>query len=243
MMDPLELVRVQAAAWGLPLDAERLGRLEAFARFLSNYEEANVIGTRSARDVLLEHVLDSLSCFLFRPLDEARYLADVGSGGGLPGIPLKVVAPRLAVTLIEATGKKTRFLRRVVESLSLEELEVINGRVEEIGRMEAHRGGYDVTTIRAVARLAVVAEYCVPLLRVGGHVICMKGRLREEEVSEGERAVEMLGAEVREIISVPRLPELGEKQRALVILQKVGETPSRYPRSVGTPAKKPLGIV
>lgn len=242
-MDLLELVRLQAAAWGIRLDAEQLRRLEAFARFLSNYEEANVIGTRSVRDVLLDHVLDSLSCFLFQPLGEARLLADVGSGGGLPGIPIKVVAPRLGVTLIESTGKKALFLRRAVETLSLDGVEVLNGRVEEIGRMGGHRGAYDVATARAVARLSVVAEYCVPLLRVGGHVISMKGGIEEEEVSEGERAAETLGAEMREIIKVPRLPELGEKRRTLVILQKVRETPNKYPRSVGTPAKKPLGVV
>jgi 16S rRNA (guanine527-N7)-methyltransferase len=242
-MNALELVRLQAAAWGLQLGVGQLERIEEFARYLSHYEEANVIGTHSVREVLLEHVLDSLSCFLFGPLGDVRRVADVGSGGGLPGIPLQIVAPRLGVTMIEATGKKARFLRRAVQRLSLEGVAVLNGRVEEIGRTGEHRGAYDVATVRAVARLSVVAEYCVPLLRVGGHVIAMKGRLHGEEVSEGGRAAEMTGAEVREIITVPRLPEVGEKQRSLVILRKVRKTPGRYPRSVGMPAKKPLGMV
>jgi 16S rRNA (guanine527-N7)-methyltransferase len=242
-MDALELVRLQATAWGLRLDDERLSGLETFARFLSSYEKANVIGTRSVRDILLEHVLDSLSCFLFDPLCNAGRVADVGSGGGLPGVPLRIAYPRLRVTLIEATGKKARFLRRAVESLSLEGVEVLRARVEEVGQTGHYRGAYDVTAARAVARLSVVAEYCVPLLRLGGHALSMKGRLENEEVSEGERAAEMLGAEVREIIRVPRLTEIGHKQRALVILRKVRETPNTYPRDVGTPAKKPLGIV
>ncbi|HET6885062.1 MAG TPA: RsmG family class I SAM-dependent methyltransferase, partial [Rubrobacteraceae bacterium] len=96
---------------------------------------------------------------------------------------------------------------------------------------------------RAVARLAVVAEYCVPLLRVGGHAIFMKGSMDAEEKSEGQRASEKLGAEVSEIIRVQRLPEIGEKQRSLVVVRKVGETPNRYPRRVGVPAKRPLGMV
>jgi 16S rRNA (guanine527-N7)-methyltransferase len=242
-VDALEMIRLQAAAWGLRLYAERVTRLETFARLLSGYEDANVIGTHSVREALIEHVLDSLSCLLFKPLAEARRLADVGSGGGLPGIPLKIVAPHLAVTLIEATGKKARFLRRAIETMSLGRVEVLNGRAEDLGRMGDHRGVYDVTTARAVARLSVVAEYCVPLLRIGGHAISMKGRLEDEEVLEGERAAEMLGAEVQEIIRVPRLPEIGEKQRSLVVLRKVGETPNIYPRSVGAPAKKPLGVV
>src|SRR5215210_6743438 len=137
-MDTLELVRLQAAAWGVRLDADRLSALEAFAGFLSNYEEANVIGARSVREVLVEHVLDSLSCFLFEPLGEARRLVDVGSGGGLPGLPLKVAAPRLGVALIEATAKKVRFLKRAVDTLSLDGVEVLNGRVA--GGLRCHYG-------------------------------------------------------------------------------------------------------
>jgi 16S rRNA (guanine527-N7)-methyltransferase len=242
-MYELELARLQAAAWGLRLDDNRLDRLEAFARYLGGYEEANVIGTREVGTILLDHVLDSLSCFLFEPLAEAGRLADVGSGGGLPGVPIKICAPHMGVTLIESTGKKARFLCQVVDEMSLLGTEVVNARVEEVSRMVQHRGEYDVATVRAVARLPVVAEYCVPLLKVGGHVISMKGRLPEEEVSEGEKAAEKLGARVSELIRVPHLPEVGEKERRLVVFQKVRETPGKYPRNVGVPAKKPLGVV
>lgn len=144
--------------------------------------------------------------------------------------------------MIESTGKKARFLRRVVDELSLPGTEVLNARVEEVSRVE-HRGVYDVATSRAVARLSVLAEYCVPLLKVGGWVVSMKGRLPDEELSEGERAAEKLGARVSEIVRVPHLPEVGEKERRLVVFQKVRETPGKYPRNVGVPAKKPLGMV
>jgi 16S rRNA (guanine527-N7)-methyltransferase len=131
----------------------------------------------------------------------------------------------------------------VVGRLSLEGVRVENARVEEVARTEAHRGVYDVATARAVARLSVVAEYCVPLVRVGGCVISMKGRLEDEEVAEGERAAEKLGARFSQLIRVPRLPELEKKERCLVILEKVAETPGEYPRNVGVPAKRPLGMV
>jgi 16S rRNA (guanine527-N7)-methyltransferase len=227
----------------LSLTPAALARLERYARFLSGYEEANVIGTRELRGIILDHILDSLSCFLFEPLRVARRLADVGSGGGLPGVPLKIVEPGLRVTLMESTAKKARFLRRAAEDLSLEDVEVTNGRVEEIARKDEHRGVYDVATARAVARLSVVAEYCIPLLRVGGYVVSMKGRLEEEEISEGERAAERLGARVSEVIPVPLLPEIEKKERHLVILNKVEDTPAKYPRNVGVPTKKPLGVV
>jgi 16S rRNA (guanine527-N7)-methyltransferase len=242
-MDALELLRLQAAGWGLSLDPDRLARLEGFARFLCDYEEANVVGTRELRGVILEHVLDALSCFLFEPLGGARSLVDVGSGGGLPGIPIKIVEPELRITLVESTAKKARFLRRAVEHVSLEGVEVTNARAEEIARTGAHRGAYDIATARAVARLSVVAEYCVPLLRVGGYAISMKGRPEDDEIAEGERAAEKLGGRVSDLIRVPRLPEIEEKERCLVILEKVGETPKEYPRKVGVPAKKPLGVV
>jgi 16S rRNA (guanine527-N7)-methyltransferase len=242
-MDELELVRLQAAAWGLRLGDERLSRLEGFARFLGGYEEANVIGTREVRRILLDHILDSLSCFLYEPLAVAGRLADVGSGGGLPGIPIKICVPHMSVTLIESTAKKARFLRRAIDGLSLPDTEVLNARVEDVSRRGEHRGAYDVATVRAVARLSVVAEYCVPLLKVGGHAISMKGRLRDDELSEGKRAAEKLGARVSQRIRVPHLPEIGEKERCLVVLEKVEETSGRYPRNVGVPAKKPLGMV
>jgi 16S rRNA (guanine527-N7)-methyltransferase len=242
-MDTLELLKLQAVAWGLPLDRARVARLETFARLLSGYEEANIIGTRAMRAILLDHILDSLSCFLFEPLGVARRLVDVGSGGGLPGVPIKIVAPKLEVTLVESIAKKTRFLRRAVETLSLEGATVSNARVEEIARTEAHRGAYHIATARALARLSVVAEYCVPLLKVGGCVISMKGRLDNDELSEGERAAEKLGARVSALIQVPHLPGIERKERCLVILQKVEGTPEEYPRNVGVPAKRPLGIV
>ena len=158
-------------------------------------------------------------------------------------MPIKIVEPGLRITLVESTAKKAQFLRRVAQELQLDDVEVINARVEEMAQRDEHRGVYDLVTARAVARLSVVAEYCVPLLRVGGYAISMKGRLEQEEFAEGERAAERLGARVSNLILVPRLPEIESKERCLVILEKVGETPGTYPRNVGVPSKKPLGIV
>ena len=234
-------MEAQVAAWGLKVSRSRRERLLEYARLLASYELANVIGTRDVDGILLNHVLDSLSCFLHRPLSGAGHLADVGSGGGLPGIPIKIMEPELATTLVESTGKKARFLQYAVDSLSLEGVEVANTRVEELGRTQAHRGAYEIVTSRAVARLAVVAEYCVPLLEIGGRAIAMKGWLEAGELAEGKRAVDVLGARVEEIIEVSMLPEIGEKERNLVILEKIRETPSRYPRRAGVVARRPLG--
>ena len=241
-MDALGLMEVQAAAWGLRLDYERCGRLQEYAWHLALYDRANVIGTRDLDRILLDHVLDSLSCFLHEPLFRARRLADVGSGGGLPGIPIKIMRPDLATTLVESTSKKIGFLQHAVDGLALKGVEVAHTRVEDLGRTQAHRGAYDVVTCRAVARLSVVAEYCVPLLETGGCAIAMKGRLEPEEFAEGNRAVDALGAKVAATTKVPTLPEVGEKARQLVILEKIRETPARYPRRPGIVTKRPLGL-
>jgi 16S rRNA (guanine527-N7)-methyltransferase len=239
--DALGLMEVQAAAWGLRLCHDRRGHLQEYATLLALYDLANVIGTRDVGRILIDHVLDSLSCFLHAPLFRARRLADVGSGGGLPGIPIKIIRPDLATTLVESNGKKARFLQHAVDGLDLKGVEVANTRVEDLGRTLAHRRAYDVVTCRAVARLSMVAEYCVPLLETGGCAIAMKGRLEPEEHAEGEGAVDALGAKLT-TTGVSMLPEVGEKDRHLVILQKIRETPARYPRRPGIVTKRPLGV-
>ena len=241
-MKSLELLEAQAAVWGVRLDDGRLDRLLRYARLLASYEKANVIGTRDLDRILLDHVLDSLSCFLHEPLWEAGRLADVGSGGGLPGIPINIVRPDLRTTLVESTGKKADFLGHVAQQLALGSLDVVNARVEDVGRTRGQRGVYGIVTTRAVARLSVIAEYCVPLLEVGGQAVAMKAGLEGEEFEEGRRAAGALGARVAGVEPVAMLPEVGEKERNLVILEKVRETPARYPRKVGMAARRPLGV-
>jgi 16S rRNA (guanine527-N7)-methyltransferase len=241
-VDARGLMEVQAAAWGLRLSHERRAHLQKYATLLARYDLANVTGTKDVERILADHVLDSLSCFLHEPLFRARRLADVGSGGGLPGIPINIMRRDLATTLVESTGKKARFLRHAVDGLSLKCVEVANTRVEDLGRTLAHRGAYDIVTCRAVARLSVVAEYCVPLLETGGCAIAMKGWLDPEELAEGYRALDALGAKVTKTMSVPMLSEVDEKERNLVILEKIRETPARYPRRTGIVVKRPLGV-
>lgn len=237
------MLRAQAERWGLELDDRQIESLERYARVLDDYREANVIGARDFDAVLLDHVLDSLSCFLTDSVWGAGCLVDVGSGGGLPGLAIGILRPETSITLVEATQKKARFLVRAAGELGLARVEIINSRAEEVARWEGQRGKYGVATARALARLAVVAEYCVPLLRVGGRVISMKGRLDEAELTEGKSAAGTLGAELEGTIRVPLLPEVGEKERHLVILRKTRETPPAYPRRVGVPAREPLGVV
>jgi 16S rRNA (guanine527-N7)-methyltransferase len=240
-MDYPELLERQMSAWGLILGDTERKLLFDYATLLASYRQSNVIGTKDLNRILLDHVLDSLSCFLFEPLHRARQLADVGSGGGLPGIPILIAKPDLRTTLIDSTEKKCRFLNKAAEMLAPGRALVANARVEDLAHNSAHRGTYDVATTRAVAPLSVIAEYCVPLLKVGACAISMKAHLERAELAEGQRAANLLGARISEPIQVSHVKELTHKVRQLVIIEKMRETHPRYPRRPGTPNKRPLG--
>ena len=240
-MNEIEIVKRQAEAWEINLEEPVFDSLVGYARRLADYREANVVGVRNFSRLLLEHVLDSLSCLLFEPLRGARNVVDVGSGGGLPGIPLKIVGSSLGLTLVEATGKKVRFLERIVEELSLSGVEIVNARAETVGREAAYREKYDVATARALAPLPVLAEYCLPLVKKNGSLVAMKALPNDKELEEGRRSADALGAEISELIKVEFIPEIPAKQRYLVVMTKVLETPDEYPRRPGVPKKSPLG--
>lgn len=239
----VDKIAAQSSAWGFEMSADHVSLLVDFCSLLDSYEESNVIGAKTFDAIVADHVLDSMSCVLFKSLKDAESLVDVGSGGGLPGIPLGIAMEDLRTTLIEATAKKVKFLNGAVSQLGRPNMQIVNARAEDAGNSPEFRGRYDVATARALAPLDVLAEYCLPLVRVGGHVIAMKGRIEKEEIDRGKVAGKSLGAEIMDVIPVSRLPEYEQKQRHLVVFEKIARTPAKYPRRVGLPAKNPLGEV
>jgi 16S rRNA (guanine527-N7)-methyltransferase len=165
-------------------------------------------------------------------------LVDVGAGAGFPGIPLKILMPEIHLTLVEATAKKAGFLLHIVQFLRLEGVHVGTKRVEEFGQLPEHRQAFDWAVARAVAPLAVLAEYLLPLVKVGGYALAQKGKDAAAEVEAAKAAIKKLGGELSELkkVKVPRLDE----ERYLVILKKVSPTPDTYPRRPGVPSKRPL---
>ena len=235
------LLQKQVEAWGLPLSTGELEILMSYAELLEHYNLANVIGTRDHYRIIADHIVDSLSCLLTGLVTDDCNLADVGTGAGLPGMPLKIATAPLEVTFVESTGKKARFLEHAVATLGLDNIQIFNSRVEEYGRSARHVPPHDLATARALAPLSVLAEYCLPLLKVGGYILAMKARLREEELHTGRRAASLLGARIEEIIRVPHISEIGPRERRLVVVKKVRPTPAGYPRRVGVPRSHPLG--
>ena len=233
-----------AAALGLALDTEQLSRFARLRDLLLDWNtRVNLTAITSRAEVVTRHFLDSLTCALALTAEERAgplRLLDVGSGAGFPGLPLAIAFPHWQVTLLEATGKKTRFQETVITELGLTNAHALNGRAEELAHAKEHRGRYDVVTARAVAALPTLLEYCAPFARVGGVVIAPKKGELAQEVAAGERAAETLGAQLLPPIDITT-PGLEDESRALLVVRQQRLCPPQYPRAGAAPQKRPLG--
>jgi 16S rRNA (guanine527-N7)-methyltransferase len=224
---------------GWKMDPEQVELLYRYGqRLLETNKEINLTSVVEEREVWRKHFLDSLLLFFALEVPPGARVVDVGSGGGLPGIVLKIYRRDLEVTLVESSRKKTDFLTRVIVDLGLEGLNCVWARAEELGRRDNFREGFDIAVSRGVAALTVLLEYCLPLLKVGGRMVAYKGLRAEEELDQARQALRLLGGQVERIWS-GRLPGKGEERR-LVVVRKVVPTGPAWPRRPGMPEKRPL---
>jgi 16S rRNA (guanine527-N7)-methyltransferase len=242
MTPAIEQLQVQSESWGVDLNHSQLSLLSVYADLLAAYELANIIGTKDREKIILDHMSDSLSCLASGCVRPGASVIDVGTGGGLPGVPLSIASPKIHMSLLEAAEKKVRFLEYARLELGLGNLEVLHDRAEDVGRKPEYREVFDLATARALAPLPVVLEYCTPLVRAGGAILAMKGRLPEEELTQGIEASRELGVELREVLKIDFIAQLPQKERRLVIFDKVRATSVRFPRRVGFAKKRPLGL-
>jgi 16S rRNA (guanine527-N7)-methyltransferase len=244
----LEIVAAGAARFGIPLGAEQLERMARYVELLlARNQQLNLTRIVDPAEIERRHLLDSLTCAL--PIldmlvsaegsEAALRCIDVGSGGGLPGIPLAIAFPSLQVTLLESVGKKAAFLREVVDALGLTSVSVRTGRAEEAARGPSERDAYDLVVARALAPLPVALELCLPFARTGGIVVLPRGSDLAVQLADGEAAAGQLAAQLRPpiVLDDPELPA----GRSLVVADKLGPAPERYPRRPGMAAKRPLG--
>lgn len=234
-----KFIQDTARVTGLHLNARQVRSFQLYERELLTWnEKINLTAIREPEAIRTKHFLDSLTtiCELNNPIPER--LVDVGTGAGFPGIPLKIMLPDLKLTLVESVGKKADFCRHMVEVLKLENVEVLTARAEDLGQQAQHREKYDWAVARAVSQLPALVEYLLPLVRVGGGVLAQKGEHAHAEVQSAEKAMRLLGGNLRKVSPVT-LPGVVE-ERYLVVVEKKVATPPQYPRRAGLPAKKPL---
>lgn len=243
--DPSEYLQNAFAAEGVALSAEQNAAFLLYAKLL---EEKNAVMNLTAitefRDVVHKHFLDSCAPARlpwFPPEGKEISLIDVGSGAGFPGIPLKILYPELKVTLLDSLRKRVDFLNEVAERIGLAGVTAVHARAEDGARQEELRERFDVAVSRAVARLPVLAEYCLPYVRIGGSFLAYKGSGAEEEIAAAKNAAGILGAEAPELMVFTLPGTDGEiLGRSLVRFRKTAPTPKKYPRKAGTAARSPL---
>jgi 16S rRNA (guanine527-N7)-methyltransferase len=236
-----EFVKEQAERLGLEVPTELWALLERYLdALLSANERFNLTGVRERDEAWRRHIVDSLTLLpLLDETPQGARVVDVGSGAGLPGIPLAICRGDLAVTLVDSTGKKARFMEEVSAELGLSHTRVLNERAEVLGQRRGEREAYDVATCRALGPLPEVLEYTLPLLRVGGELLAMKGPSVEGELEGAGDALQILGGGELEVLDA--YPEGFDLRTVLVRVTKARPTPRMYPRPPGQPRHEPLG--
>ncbi len=225
--------------FGVPLSPEQVQQFDDYAKSLAGWNaHTNLTAIIEPDAVRVRHFLDSLSLAGITDFNRPQRLIDIGTGAGFPGLPLAIAYEKLHVTVMDSTGKKVRFLQHVIDALKLTNARAIQARAEEAGQDAEHRATYDVVTARAVARLPALLEYMLPLAKVGGVCVAMKGITAEEEANSAAPAMNMLGGTLSRIEAV-QLPGVDEAHN-LVVVKKAANTPSSYPRRPGIPTKHPL---
>ncbi|GAB2717172.1 16S rRNA (guanine(527)-N(7))-methyltransferase RsmG [Paenibacillus thermoaerophilus] len=224
---------------GINITDRQLQQFELYYQLLVEWNERmNLTAITDREQVYVKHFFDSLTVSLVHPITGAKRVADIGSGAGFPGIPLKIMFPDISLTIVDSLKKRIGFLQHVADRLGLKEVTLIHARAEDAGRDSAHRDRYDIVTARAVARLSVLNELCLPFVRPGGVFIAMKGAQAREELEESQFSLRQLQGELIED-RVMLLP-LEEADRHLLVIRKKADTPKKYPRKAGVPIKQPL---
>ena len=234
-----ELEQYARSVLGIQLTISQISALQLYENELIDWNSRhNLTAIEDPEQIRIKHFLDSLTCLHVMDDIPLEDVVDVGTGAGFPGIPLKIVKPETRLTLIESVGKKARFCQHIVSILGLEDVEVIHDRVETVGRKSEYRQRYKWAIARAVAVLPTLVEYLLPLLRISGTMIAMKGEDAPAEAHDAEFATSIMGGHFRKLCNIT-LPGVAE-ERYLVLIDKIASTPDTYPRRVGIPRKRPL---
>lgn len=224
---------------GLQLTERQLSQFSIYYRELVSWnEKMNLTGITEREQVYIKHFYDSASLSFYVPVESGMKVADIGSGAGFPSIPLKILFPDIRVTIIDSLNKRIQFLTHLCSELELDGVDCVHGRAEDMGWKSEYRDQFDLVTARAVARMNVLNEFCLPFVRNKGLFAAMKGSDPTDELREAGRSLKELKAELQAVNHMT-LP-VEQSERHIILIRKLGATPSKYPRKPGVPLKTPL---
>lgn len=224
---------------GISLSAEQLKQYELYYETLVEWnEKMNLTAITEKGDVYLKHFFDSISAGFYYDFTTPMTVCDVGAGAGFPSIPIKIAFPNIHVTIVDSLNKRINFLEHLASVLKLENVRFVHDRAETFGQNKEYREQFDVVTARAVARLSVLSELCLPLVKKGGVFLAMKAASAEDEVKLAQKAIQTLGGKIiqKERFMLP----IENSERNIILIQKEKSTPKQYPRKPGTPNKSPI---
>ena len=239
-MNP-ELFATTLSNHNLKLSAKQEQQFKTyFKELITVNEHVNLTRITEEDEVYLKHFYDSLTPLLLVPevFTEGAKVCDVGAGAGFPSLPIKILRPDLRLTIVDSLGKRLKFLQELLDKLEISGVELVHGRAEDFGQNPAYREQFDLVTARAVARMSVLSEYCLPLAKTGGKFVALKGPKAASELADAKKALDTLGGKVS--FSQEFTLAGTEEERTIVVVDKVKKTPAKYPRQAGTPNRKPL---
>ena len=230
------LLKELAKKINIDLTDEMIDKFFLYKKLLLEWnEKINLTAITDEKEILIKHFIDSLTIEKYIP--QNAKIIDVGTGAGFPGIPLKIVRPDIEVVLLDSLNKRINFLNEIIRECQLDKITTIHGRAEEIANKLEYREKFDISTARAVANISTLLELCTPFLKVGGSFVCMKADA-VEEMKNAKNALEILGMKAEKIEHII-LPNI-DATRTIIMYKKEKNTPKKYPRKPGTPAKEPL---
>lgn len=216
---------------------EQLQKFYQYMNLLIEWnEKINLTAIVEPKEIILKHFMDSLT--IIKHIEQNKTVIDIGTGAGFPGIPIKIMREDLKITLLDSLNKRINFLDEVIQKLELKNITAVHARIEEYAKNKQYREKYDIVTSRAVANLTTLSEYMLPMVAVKGMAICMKGSEVNEEILKSKNSIKLLGGEISKIEEFT-LPKSDHK-RNLILVKKIKQTPSKYPRKPGIPSKEPL---
>lgn len=223
----------------ISLTDNQLSQFETYVDMLVEWnEKVNLTAITEKNEIYLKHFYDSITPAFYEDYTKYNTICDVGAGAGFPSLPLKICFPHLEVTIVDSLKKRIDFLQQLVDSLNLTKVTLVHSRAEDAGNNRHYREKFDIVTARAVARMSVLTEYCLPFVKKDGYFIALKGASAAEELQDAKNAINTLGGKFKKEKTF-HLPN-DEGERALIWIEKVKNTPKRFPRKAGTPNRNPI---